>query len=537
MQDQIVEKIEDNVIDGYYSIDLNDEGVLLSVYPPQGNGRSVDESVIIDDLKKQGVVDFKYPLLVKTVKEASGTKIKIAELPPPEVEPEIQVQISRDRMEATLQIIKPKNSKPVTHESILAKIQNTGIVFGIDNIALQQAFERPGHQVVVARGESPVEGTNAYIKHHVDLGAQGKPAELENGKVDFRNLNMFTIVQEGDLLAEKIPATPGISGTDVMGNSVAPKPGKDIVLPIGKNVQVLDTFKIVAAIAGQLLIANNKIHVVPVIEIKGDVDLSTGNVEFVGNVIVRGSVQDGFSVKAQGNVEIYGTVSGGTVEGKEVIIKMGVQGMGGGHIKATGNVVAKFLENATVYAGNDVVVSEVIFHSKVHAGKKIMVQGKRGLIAGGKAVAGEEIVAKTAGTQMATSTELEVGINPVMREEYQLIRKDIKKLEVNLDQTQKALNILKSMDQSSMPADKREMLLKLTKAQFHLVGQIECMRNRMAEIELAFEEMKYGRIRVSDIIYPGVKIVVGASIKPIREQLSYTSFFAEDGDIKLGPFN
>lgn len=537
MQDQIVEKTEDNVIDGYYSIDLNEEGVLLAVYPPQGNGKSVNESVIIEDLKKQGVVDFKYPLLVKTVKEASGTKMKIGELPPPEVEPEIQVQISRDRMEATLQIIKPKNSKPVTHESILEKIQTTGIVFGINHTALQQAFERPGHQVIVARGESPVEGTNAFIKHHVDLGAQGKPVELENGKVDFRNLNMFTIVQEGDLLAEKIPATQGISGTDVMGNSVSPKPGKDIVLPVGKNVQVLDSFKIVAAIAGQLLIANNKIHVVPVIEIKGDVDLSTGNVEFVGNVVVRGSVQAGFTIKAEGNVEIFGTVSGGTVEGKNIIIKMGVQGMGRGHIKAVGDVVAKFIENATVYAGNDVIVSEVVFHSKINAAKKVIVQGKRGLIAGGKVVAGEEIVAKTAGTQMATCTELEVGINPVMREEYQLIRKEIKKLEVNLDQAQKALNILKSMDQSSMPADKREMLLKLTKAQFHLVGQIETMRNRMAEIELAFEEMKYGRIRVAESIYPGVKIVVGALIKPIREQLSYTSFFAEDGDIKIGSFN
>jgi uncharacterized protein (DUF342 family) len=537
MQDQIADKMKDNVdVDGYYSIDLNDDGVYLAVYPPQGNGKAVDEAKIIEELKSQSITDFKYALLVKTTKEASGSKMKIGELPLPEVEPDIQVLVSRDRMEATLQIIKPKNSKPLNYDLILAKIQNSGIVYGIDHTAIKQAFERPGIQVIAARGQNPTDGQNAYIKHHIDQEAKGKPVELENGKVDFRNLNMFTTVQEGELLAEKIPATQGIAGMDILGNTVSPKPGKDMMFPVGKNVKVVDN-KIVAAIAGQLLIANNKIHVIPVIEIKGDVDLSTGNIEFVGNVIVRGSVQAGFTIKAEGNVEVYGTVSGGTIEGKDIIIKMGIQGMGRGYVKAAGNVVTKFIENATVYAGNDVIVSEVVFHSQIRAAKKVIVQGKRGLIAGGKVIAGEEIVAKTAGTQMATCTDLEVGVNPVMREEFQQLRKDIKKLEINLDQAQKAIHILKAMDQSSMPADKREMLLKLTKAQFHLVGQIENMRNRMAEIELAFEEMKYGRIRVSDIIFPGVKIVVGTLIKPIREQLSYSSFFSEDGDIKIGAFN
>ena len=80
------------------------------------------------------------------------------------------------------------------------------------------------------------------------------------------------------------------------------------------------------------------------------------------------------------------------------------------------------------------------------------------------------------------------------------------------------------------------MLLKLTKAQFHLAGQVESMRNRMTDIELAFEEMKFGRIKASDVIYPGVKVVVGTLVKPIREPLKFASLYAEDGEIRIGTF-
>jgi uncharacterized protein (DUF342 family) len=80
------------------------------------------------------------------------------------------------------------------------------------------------------------------------------------------------------------------------------------------------------------------------------------------------------------------------------------------------------------------------------------------------------------------------------------------------------------------------MLLKLTKAQFHLIGQTETMRNRIAQIELALEEMRYGRIKVADTVYPGVKLVVGTLVKPVRDSIKFANFYAEDGEIKTGSY-
>ena len=522
-------------LDGYFNLTTEENGIYLAVYPPQGEGQPVKVPQITELLAKRAIDKVENALLIRVVKEALGTPVKVAEKLA-ETEPVIQILISRDRMETTLQVDIPKGCRPVSIDEIMDKIKDAGIVYGIDSMAIESALTRPGSTVVCAKGLAPVNGVNAIITYFVDLESKGRPVELDDGRVDFKNLNMFTVVQKDELLAEKVLATPGTAGIDVLGNEVMAKPGKDLVLPTGKNVYAVEGLKLYAGQAGQIVVANKKISVIPLIEVKGDVDLSTGNIEFVGSVIVKGSVQTGFTVKAEGNVEIAGNVSGGIIEGKNITVRMGIQGMNKGYIKASENVVAKYIENATVSAGKDVIVSDVVLHSKVSAGKRVIVEERRGLIVGGQISAGEEIRAKTIGTHSATNTDIEVGVNPVLRQEYQTARKEIKKLEFDSEQAQKALNILRAMDQSRMPPDKHEMLLKLTKAQFHLIGQTETMRNRVAEIEIALEEMRYGHIKVADTVHPGVKLVVGTLVKPVRDVTKFVKFYAEDGEIKTGSY-
>lgn len=522
-------------VDGSYQITHNEDGVYLTINPPKGDGAPVREPVVMGELKSRDVRDANFSLIMRTVKEANGIPVKIADKAAPPSEPEVQVLVDRDRMAASLQITCPKGCRPLPFEEVLDKIHAAGIVHGIDMEAVKRAYDRPGTPVTCARGDAPVNGSDASIRHVVSTENKGRPVELEDGRVDFKDLNLFTVVGQGDLLAEKLPPTQGTPGVDILGQPIMPKPGKDTPLPLGKNVHAEDN-KIYASMAGQLQFANGKLHISPVIEIKGDVDLSTGNIEFVGNVLVRGSVQTGFTVKADGNVEIGGSVSGGTVEGRNIVIRMGIQGMQRGYVRAKENVTTKFIENATVSAEGDVMVSDVILHSNVSAGKRVIVEGKRGFIAGGHVIAAEEIRAKTVGTHLAVATDLEVGVNPAIRAEYQELRRDVKKNEITLDQAQKALIVLRGMNPNDLPPEKREMLLKLTKAQFHLAGQVETMRKRVIEIELLFEEMRYGRIRVSEMVYPGVKIVIGTLVKPIRETLKFASFYAEDGEIRIGSF-
>ena len=535
--DHIIAIVDDKLkkLDGYYSLQVTEKGIYLIVQQPQNEGAPVQESVIMQELAARGISNIIPGMIAKVITEATGDAIKIAEAPVIESEPEIVVLVARDRMQSTLTIKKPPKCRKLDIAEVLASLDKAGIIFGIDRAVVEQAMEKPGSHVICAQGVAAQDGKSASITLLFDKTAHARPVEREDGTVDFKNLQMFTTVLEGDLLAEKVPATEGIAGRDVLGHDCIPKHGKDCQLPIGKNVHVEDN-KVFASIAGQVVYNNNKIHVMPVIKINGDVDISTGNIDFVGSIVVNGSVQAGFAVKAGGDIEIAGTLCGGIVEGKNIIVRMGIQGMHRGYIKAVENVVAKFIENATVFAGNEVIVNDVILHSKVSAGKKVIVEGRRGLIVGGNISAGEEIRAKNAGTRLAIGTDLEVGVNPLLREEHKNLIHEINKVHTSLEQAQKALIILRSMNADTMSSDKKSMLLKLTKAQFHLMGQESTMQERAAEIVAMLAEMRYGRIKIFEVVFPGVKIVVGTLVKPIRESMKFVNFYEEDGEIKVGSF-
>ncbi len=364
---------------------------------------------------------------------------------------------------------------------------------------------------------------------------RGKPVETADGGVDFKNLGLYINIEKGQVLAVKIPATPGIPGSDVCGNSVPSRPGKDVLLHPGSNIQIVDGTKMVAATGGNLMVVGGKMTISPVLSIKGDVDLSTGNIDFAGDVVIQGSVQEGFFVKAGGNVDIAGMISGGNVQGCNITVRQGILGLNKGIINASGTVAAKFIENAKVSADQDILVTDVVLHSQLSAAKKVKVEGRRGQIVGGVTAAGDEIVAKAAGSSSAIPTELQAGVNPKLRDQYLATRKELKLAESSLDQLQKGLFTLRAMDQNQMSPDKKELLLKITRAQFTTMGQVESLRKKLDELEIAYEELRGGQIKISDYIYPGVKIVIGQLVKPIQEEFRFVVFYADSGEIKFRP--
>jgi len=96
-------------------------------------------------------------------------------------------------------------------------------------------------------------------------------------------------------------------------------------------------------------------------------------------------------------------------------------------VRARGDVKAKVIENAIVEAGQDVIVGEAVFHSQVSAGRKVIVNGRKGLAVGGRIKAGNLVWVKTLGSPMGTSTEVMVGIDPALRDEYNYLLEELEK--------------------------------------------------------------------------------------------------------------
>lgn len=533
-----IEAILDKVSsqDGYFFVSENEDGVYLTVFPPQGTGMPVSAGVVLENLAARHIQGFDRALIDAIVAKANELPIKIAG-PGAKAgadEPYIEITLSPDKMEAEIEIEVGGAGNMPHIDAVMAKIQQANIKFGVDQAALEEALACPGKRVVFARGIRAEHGRDAYFHYNIEIKKKSQPKELEDGRVDFKELGNLAQVSEGELIVEKIPATAGKPGVDLWGRRIEGKHGKDIMVPTGKNVRLVDCSKAYAVIDGQVTIENDKICVVPVIEVDGDVDLSTGNIDFVGNIIVKGSVQSGFSIKAGGDVEIGGTISGGSVEAKSVTVKQGIIGGKDSMVEAEEDVVSKFIQNAKVAAGRDIKVQNVIVNSEINAGRFVWATGEKGAILGGSICAGEEIYATNVGSELSGNTELRVGINPALREEYQEIKTAMKNTQDDLSKVEKTTKFLRSIDREKLPADKQKSLLQLMQTEFRLRGQLDNLGKRALEIEAAFENMRYGRIKVKERLAAGTRVTIGAARKPMRTEVKFVKLFVDEGEVQIG---
>lgn len=519
-----------------FLIEVHDDGVYMKLLPQEEGRMQPEAGRILDCLEAKRIVGYDRAAVEDAVRRRETSPVRVAGPQEVRPEPEISVIVSRDRMEAFLQVDLPDGAVSPDADTVWGKIRQAGVVAGVIPESAAASLRQPGLRVVCARGIPPENGADARIESRVDLSQRGKPAETADGGVNFKDLGLYINVEKGQVLAVKIPATPGTPGTDVCGNALPPRPGRDQAFHFGANIHVEDDSRLVASAGGNLGMLGDKMSISPVLQIRSDIDLSTGNIDFAGDVVIQGSVQEGFTVHAGGNVDISGMVSGGSVKGANITVRQGIIGLNRTEISASGSIAAKFVENARVTADQDILITDVVLHSHLSSGRRIRVEGRRGQIVGGVAAAAEEITAKSAGSTSSIPTELQVGVNPKLRAEYLSLRKDLRTAESSLDQIQKGLFTLKSLDPAQMTPEKKELQLKITRAQFTTMGQVDAMKKRMAVLETAFDELRGGQIKISDYVYPGVKIVVGALVKPVQQEHRFVVFFAEAGEIKFRPY-
>ena len=72
-------------------------------------------------------------------------------------------------------------------------INNSNVTYGIDEEAIKAALRVSSTDFLFAKGTKAIPGENAYIVQHVEIKDHGKPAELEHGKVDYKNLNLYLL--------------------------------------------------------------------------------------------------------------------------------------------------------------------------------------------------------------------------------------------------------------------------------------------------------------------------------------------------------
>ena len=417
---EIEEKIDK---DSVAVVHLNSDDALLRATTPEGDGIKATVNQAIELLARRGVENYDNDLVARVVNEADGQFVRVGEYSyNPANDSVMAVNITDSEMRATM-TVRPPGAGGIdqTAEAMVAFLKNNGIIHGIleDKIADFEGnpvFDQP---VVVAEGIPPKDGQNAKVNLNFDPDKTKVKLKEKNGRVDFKEMNLVQNAVEGQILAKKTPPTRGESGRTVTGKLISTKDGKEVQIGAGKNVEISDDgLSARATINGQVIVVGDRINVEPIYVIQGDVNLkSGGNVIFLGTVLVKGSVDDGFKVKASGNIEVLGNVGKAELDAEgDIIVHQGITGKGGGSIRSGKSIWAKFIENGIIEASDFVVASDGIINSNVVANKKIVCQGKRATIVGGSLKAAEEIHAKAFGSVAGSETILEVGYDPHSKE-------------------------------------------------------------------------------------------------------------------------
>lgn len=520
----------------------------LKVVPATGSGQPIPLKEVLARLKRSDTISIEESLVKKFVENGTGGVYEpIGQYTHnPSGDALIVVDTTNDEMKATITVTAPTiGGSEVSAEQIERMLTNRGIVAGINREKIDEFVDNPVYGVpcLVAEAILPKDGRDAYIAYNFETDrSKLKFKEAENGRVDFKELNLIQNVVEGQPLAQKMLPEQGKSGKTIFGRYLEAKNGRDINLPLGKNVIVdTDGRTIVAATNGQVLLIGDKINVEPVMQIAGDVSIKTGNITFLGTVVVKGNVDDGFNVKASGNIEIYGTVGKCVLEADgDIIVSLGIMGRDEGYVRAGRSLWAKFIQNTTVDVEEFIIVADGIINSNVTSNKKILVQGKRAAIIGGHIFATEEIYTKNIGSSGGGSeTIIEVGFDPrakkrlneLLDKQASLIR-ELDEVELNIQTLENTKKVRRTL-----PHDKEENLIKLTARKEEIVAESDTMSAEIQQIQQHLRDLKViGKVSAMGTVFAGVKIYVRDVKDDIRSDVKAVTFFYEGGFVRRGKY-
>jgi len=429
------------------------------------------------------------------------------------------IEVSKDQLTATIIL---KKDAPVeafiTVEQIKEELQNKKIIFGIKDSVLQSltdSMDSLEFPLIIAEGKTAERGEDGYIVYKTMTNEENR--EQDDKVYNFRNVIKINSVCKGQLIAEIVKPSLGEPGIDIFGRVIPAKSGKPAKIKPGKNVMLHD-YKIYATLDGQLSIATDSINVFPVFEVNGDLNLKTGNIDFIGNVLIRGNVPSGYTVKAGGDIHVMGLVEGANlIAGGSVHISGGIAGGMRGSVEAGIDIYSNYLNQAICNAGRNVLIDRMILHSKVTSGGKIIVHN--GHIMGGEIRAARSVEVIDIGNYHYMQTIIHIDNNQkVIEKETQLMNE----LKVNKDSLMKLYMLSQRLKQ------RMEMVGALSIEENQLLKKqeltVKTLNKRNAEIEIELSSIKEEKslmkeeafVKAQGEVFPNTQIQFGKYAKSIQ---------------------
>lgn len=476
----------------------------------------------------------------KTVTDESGKTLKFRKAKDePEEDTDRRQQfildVSPDKMSATLMVF-DDDEKELNEDIIMTFLHENRIVYGIDEEAVSRIVSGEAYyeDVTIAKGTPAVHGIDGYFDYTFNPTPETKPIILEDGSVDYNMLGKIELVYKDQLLATYIPLKEGTDGQNIYGEVIKAKTPVDLK-PLKVNNADYDpsTFEYYSVIEGKATVENGTLKVTPVFVVEDNLEAATGDLNFHGDVIVKGNVFSNVTIKTTGNITINGHVEIATlIAGKDILLKNGMQGSGVGKIKCGGNLMAKFLEQTIVNCDGN-IDTNAILNCEVISGKKITVAGTRGAILGGSVYAAEEIEAYSLGNRVGVTTKIVVGLETDFKIAVTKVDEEIEKYSDKYDEASRSFNkVMKDMQTSKNPAlSKEKMILMRDKITFQ--SKLNDLKNQKDFLLDIRERSVDGKVLIHGPVNIGTTVIINGVSESVTTTYKNVTFIKTPKELRV----
>ena len=433
-------------------------------------------------------------------------------------EDSIKILISEDSMEAKIYLSSTPSAwgeNPTdlyTVEYIMDVLKENGVKAGIDKALLQSIVINKLFDTyhVIAKGNPAQNGADGYFTYHFRREIDNKPKVLEDGSVDYRNIEMYEAVEKNQEVVTYTPATKGHFGYDVKNNFLSCVPGKDQNPLKGEGFYISeDGNHYYSLLNGKVEIGmDNSLRITNTLDIKSDVDMTTGDVVFSGDVIVHGNVLTGTSIRCKGNLTILGNVEEAIIyAGGNVEIKAGMQGGNKGSIVCDGELWGKFFEQTSIHCRGDFHANSVM-NCVIFCEGNMYVTGRFGIIVGGTSTCSGNIETTIIGNISEVKTVINAGTNPNTLTEVSNLEAQVKEEELKLT---KLHEVKKKLDMIQNPTDPEKYAATSEQIEASIISVSNTVKNLTAELNqklFLISTYSSSKILVHKFLYPGVQATI-----------------------------
>ncbi len=433
------------------------------------------------------------------------------------------VRISRNYLSATIEVRDDAERSIISQNDVVSALAVAKVPVS-DEVARRVAeFVEAVHspdglpegRYEIAVGRPLIEGEDGTFTWEDSLQEQTTDCR-EDESVDFYNISSIMTVEEDTLLGWISPPKPGTEGMDVRGNTLRPKRRpKEVSLKNGVRLDE-DGRSVFATVPGKVVYKNNELFIDEVVEVRGNVDFETGNLDLTTDVVIRGSIQDLFRVKTKKNLTVWGSIEAAEVEvAGNVTVRGGILNHSKGKVVAGGEIVAKFCDEANLEAQGDIHLGKEAINSRVHTEGKLTLS--RGAVIGGQVHARYGIEVKTLGSVACVRTEIIVGLHPDELRKIAETSRENAKRRTAMGKLHHVLNPLIA-NSKRLNQVQREQATEL-------MGRVATIEMEMGESEQEVAELvRLSReakpyVLVNSMIHPGVTITLNDRVVTVSQEI------------------